>query len=269
MLRHRRCDARGKKGGLASSGMGKHGNDDRGPSIQGCQPGRIANDAARRITSTGAAATARACPEADGALRDIVRHGACRLRQQIGNAGIRGKPRIRRSRTSAANSPARPGAAQTAAGARLRAQGIRDQAGGSGSMGAPEGRLRATMLPAGGADGAQSLADAAGVEQMRDRAGSAFVANRSVTIRPAATGKVIIGTIFLLAIRLSATAARSCLRCTYSAMVSSSFSAAMSCLSRFEHANDSQSLILRQEFSRRAAARAGNENPLRCARRSS
>ena len=128
MLRGWRCDARGKKGGLASSGMGIHGHDDRGPSTQGCQPGRIANDAVERITAARAAAADGVCPKAAGRFRDLLRDYTRRLRQQIGYARIRGKPRARRSTGSAANSPARPGAAQTAAGAELRVEGFRGQA---------------------------------------------------------------------------------------------------------------------------------------------
>lgn len=214
MLRRSRREARCNKGSLAFHGMGKHEHDDRGPSPHSCrQLVRISSDAARRITATGAAAASGCvCPKADGDLRDIVRHRTRRLCQQDGSAGIRGKPDpgARRSTSSAASSPARPGAAQAAAGARLRIKGIRGQAGGFGSMGAPEARLPATMLPACGRGGAQAFAAAAGVEHLRDRAGSAFVADCPVAIRPAGHSTF-------------RDRGRSCRPCTSSAMVSSWF----------------------------------------------
>ncbi len=62
----------------------------------------------------------------------------------------------------------RPNRALIATSPRLRVQVNRAQDGGSGSMGAPETRLRAAMLPTGGEEGPRPFAAAAGVQQMRD-----------------------------------------------------------------------------------------------------
>ena len=172
------------KGGLASPGSGKHDHGDRGPGSSRCRHFRIPDDDAARA-SNRAAASGRACPEADRACRPVVRHCARRMRLENAGARTAGKagPHRRRSTTGVAHSPARPRAAHAAAGARLRVQGIiRPQAGGSRSMGAAETRLRAAMLPGCGAGDAQAPGAAAGGEPVPDRTGTAFIAGRALTL---------------------------------------------------------------------------------------
>ena len=101
-------------------------------------------------------------------VRDILRDGGCGLRAKSGPPSSSGSARPHcatcPSTHRTANSPARPGAAQTAIGARLRIQERRSQDRGSGPICAAEARLRAAMLPEGGKGRARTPAIAAGIE---------------------------------------------------------------------------------------------------------
>jgi hypothetical protein len=114
-----------------------------------------------------------------GTYRHPVRGDHCRLRPPSGQAGRRGCP----CAIGIKGLPVGERTARAATCARLRVQGIRPQDRGSRRIRASEARLRAAVLPARGEACARPSAATAGIEKLRNQAGTALGGRHAMTGR--------------------------------------------------------------------------------------